>query len=239
MNPKSYIRSLAPVYAIVLLSFILISAVGSKTVTVMGESELSDLRRCVIIDAGHGGEDGGAVAGNGVYESAINLEIALKLQDLMHLLGIKTKMIRSTDVSVYTQGSTIAARKVSDLKERVRIVNSAANCLLISIHQNHYSESKYSGAQFFYAKTEGSKALATQLQAALISSVNPGSKRQCKGADSVYLMQHIECTGVLVECGFLSNPTESEKLQSGDYQKKLSCVLASVCCRYLASADCT
>ena len=239
MKTMTFIRALAPVYAVVLLTLTLFAALGSKAVTVMGENAAADTRRCVIIDAGHGGEDGGAVADNGVYESKINLNIALKLQDLLHLLGIKTKMIRTTDISVYTKGNTIAARKASDLVERARIVNETANGLLISIHQNHFSESKYSGAQVFYAKTEGSKELATQVQTTLVNSLNPGSKRQCKAADGIYLMQHIANTGILVECGFLSNPIESANLQNDIYQQKICCVLASVCSRYINNTDFT
>lgn len=233
MKRAAFLGKLWPVYAVVLVGAVLLAMAGSKAVTVMG-GDMADSRRCIIIDAGHGGEDGGASAHNGVYESNINLQIALKLQDLLHLLGIKTKMIRSEDISIYTEGSTIAAKKVSDLKERVRIVNSTENAMLISIHQNHYAESKYSGAQVFYADTDGSKALAKQLQGALVATVNPGSNRQCKRAEGIYLMQRVQCTAVLVECGFLSNPAESAELQTDDYQRKLCGVIASVCSQYLA-----
>lgn len=232
MKVAVFFRTIWPVYMVVLICTLLLAVVGNRAVTTIS-SQPVDLRRCVIIDAGHGGEDGGAVADNGTYESNINLQIALKLRDLFHLLGIKTKMVRTENVSIYTEGSTIAAKKVSDLKERVRLVNSTENALLISIHQNHYSESQYSGAQVFYTNTNGSKTLASQLQSALVSTVNPGSKRQCKRADGVYLMQHIQCVGVLVECGFLSNSAESAKLQTDDYQRKLCCVMASVCSKYI------
>jgi len=189
----------------------------------------------VIIDAGHGGVDGGSTSCTGVLESAINLEIALKLEDLLHLLGIDTLMIRTTDCSVYTKGETIAAKKVSDLKERARIVNGTENAVLISIHQNHFSDSRYYGAQVFYAPTAGSSILAKQLQSALITTLNPGSNRQSKKADGVYLMQQITRPGVLIECGFLSNHQEEAKLRDTAYQQKLCCVIAGTVSTYLYS----
>lgn len=222
-----------PVYALVFSLFLLGSIFGSRTVTVLSENAPLENRRCIVIDPGHGGEDGGAVSITGANESAINLEISLRLQDLFHLLGYDTKMIRTTDRSIYTQGNTIASKKASDLKERVRIINATENALLLSIHQNHFSESKYSGAQVFYAQTQGSKDLAEQLQAALVQTVNPGSGRSCKQSTGVYLMEHISCPGILVECGFLSNPEEEAKLRTSEYQKKLCCVIAASVSQFL------
>lgn len=222
-----------PVYALVFSLFLLGSIFGSRTVTVLSENAPLENRRCIVIDPGHGGEDGGAVSITGANESAINLEISLRLQDLFHLLGYDTKMIRTTDRSIYTQGNTIASKKASDLKERVRIINATENALLLSIHQNHFSESKYSGAQVFYAQTQNSKDLAEQLQAALVQTVNPGSSRSCKQSTGVYLMEHISCPGILVECGFLSNPEEEAKLRTSEYQKKLCCVIAASVSQFL------
>ena len=208
---------------------------GSRTVTVIAESMPIAREHCIIIDAGHGGVDGGATSCTGKLESAFNLEIALRLDDLFHLLGYETRMIRTTDVSVYTKGDTIAQKKISDLKERVRIVNETENALLISIHQNNFSDGKYSGAQIFYAGTEGSEALAKQLQSTFVTTLNPGSNRQCKKSEGVYLMEHIDCTGILVECGFLSNAEEEAKLRSPEYQKKVCCVIAATVSGFLSN----
>lgn len=229
---KKHIGSMVPIYALVLLSFLMSGLLGNQIVTVISENAPIINRRCFIIDAGHGGVDGGAVSCTGVYESQINLQIALKLNDLMRLLGMETKMIRSTDISVYTHGETIAAKKSSDLKERVRIVNETENATLLSIHQNHYSDSYYSGAQIFYPQTEGSEALAKKLQANFIRSLNPGSNRQAKKVEGLYLMKHIKTPGVLIECGFLSNYDEEAKLRNGEYQNHICCVIASVCSVY-------
>ena len=227
--------SFVPAYMVVLAVFMALGIWGSKAVTVISASAPVSNRKTVIIDAGHGGVDGGATSCSGVLESQINLEIALKLNDLMHLLGIDTHMIRTTDCSVYTEGETIAQKKVSDLKERVRITNSIEGGLLVSIHQNYFSDVKYSGAQVFYAPTDGSKDLANNLQKLFVQTINIGSHRSVKKADSVYLMQHIQCPGILVECGFLSNSNEEYLLRDYSYQNKLCCVMASAISNYLFS----
>ena len=220
-------------YILVFCGIILVGFLGSKAVTAFGEGLPLENRHCFIIDAGHGGIDGGAVSCSGAYESHINLEIALRLNDLMHLLGYDTKMIRTTDISIHTYGDSIAGKKASDLKERVRIVNETTNGILLSVHQNHYSDSYYHGAQIFYPKTDGSKELAIAMQSAFVNTLNPGSNRQSKPVHGLYLMRNIKKTGVLIECGFLSNYDEEAKLRAGEYQKKICCVIASACSEYL------
>lgn len=228
-------KSWISVYCLIAAAFLLIVQWGSRSVTVIAENSPIDREHCIIIDPGHGGVDGGATSCSGQLESTYNLEISLRLNDLLHLLGLDTKMIRTTDVSVYTKGESIAQKKVSDLKERVRIVNETENGLLLSIHQNNFSDSRYSGAQVFYAATEGSEELAQQMQAAFVSTLNPGSKRKSKKCDGVYLMEHINRTGILIECGFLSNVQEEANLRAGEYQRKLCCVIASTVSQYLSN----
>ncbi len=222
---RKYVSTFWPLYWIAAVIVVTVSLTASRAVTVLAENSPISREIVFIIDAGHGGEDGGATSCTGVLESQINLEIALRLNDLMHLLGLDTVMIRTTDISVYTQGSTIAAKKVSDLKQRVRIVNETENAFLISIHQNIFSDSRYYGAQVFY--NSQSREVAEQLQTSLVSALNPGSRRKSKSASGVYLMQNIHRPGLLVECGFLSNPEEEALLRAGEYQKKLCCVIAA------------
>ena len=208
---------------------------GNQTVTVMSEriAEAEDIR--IVIDPGHGGVDGGATSCTGKLESSYNLEIALRLHDLLRLMGYDTCLIRTEDVSVYTKGETIAQKKISDLKERVRIANEKEKTLLISIHQNFYPDSRYSGAQVFYPETNGSKELAESLQREFVRTMNPGSRRQAKKSRDVYLLEHIRCPGILVECGFLSNPEEAELLTTKDYQQKVCCVIATAVGSYLSN----
>lgn len=221
---------------VLLLTGVLAAAIwGSREVMAWAENQPVGQGTCIVIDAGHGGEDGGASSPGGRLESTYNLEISLRLNDLFHLLGYDTRMIRTTDTAVYTRGETIAQKKVSDLKERVRIVNETENALLLSIHQNNFPDRRYSGAQVFYAGTDGSEYLAKLLQEKLVTTLNPGSNRKAKKCGGVYLMAHIDCTGVLIECGFLSNAREESMLRSGDYQKKLCCVIATVAGQYLSN----
>lgn len=208
---------------------------GSMAVTVISE-ELPFVRKhCIVIDPGHGGEDGGATSCTGRMESEYNLAISKKLNDLLYLLGYQTRMTRTSDVSIYTTGDTIARKKISDLKERVRIVNETPGAVFISIHQNQFSDSRYSGAQVFYAKTDGSKELGQKLQSELVTALNPGSNRKSKPISGVYLMENIQCTGVLIECGFLSNPREEAKLRNAEYQKKLCCVIGATLSQQLSN----
>lgn len=225
----------APFYLLVVIVFLGIAHFGSETVTTIYQQRAVEREHRIVIDAGHGGIDGGATSCTGVLESHINLEIALRLEDLFHLLGYDTVMIRRTDESIYTQGSTIAAQKVSDLKERVRIANETPGAVLISIHQNTYSDSRYSGAQVFYADEDDSKKMAQLLQQNLVSVLNPGSTRKSKTAKGVYLMEHITCPGVLIECGFVTNPEEEALLRNAEYQKKLCGVITATLSSCLAA----
>lgn len=204
--------------------------------TVLSETRPIYRSICFIIDAGHGGVDGGATSCTGVLESEINLQIANRLNDLLHLLGYETKMIRTKDMSIYTEGETIAQKKISDLKERVRVCNETDGAFLLSIHQNIFPDEKYSGAQVFYPDQPFSKEFGKLLQGEIVRLLNTGSSRQAKQAKGIYLMEHISCPGVLIECGFLSNIAEESKLRSPEYQKKLCCVITSVAARF--ALDC-
>ena len=233
MQPR--FREFIPMYIFVFSIAILLAIQTDRTITVMSQQQPT--RTVIILDAGHGGEDGGAISCSGVEEAQINLQITLRLDDLLHLLGYETKMLRSNQNDLHTEGTTISQRKNSDLRKRTELINETANAVLVSIHQNQFSDNRYHGAQVFWANTEGSQRLAEDLQRAFISTLNPGSKRAAKQAKGIYIMEHIQCTGILVECGFLSNPTEEAKLRSNEYQKKLVCVIASSICRNLYSQN--
>lgn len=233
---RNYITTL-PLLLVVMTAVFLIALAGNRVYTVFSENQPIKNRTVVIIDAGHGGVDGGATSRSGVLESQINLEISLRLNDLMHLLGVKTKMIRTTDCSIYTQGNTIAAKKVSDLKERVRIVNEMQNAYLISIHQNYFPDEECEGAQIFYNSLNDSKVLAQHMQQQLIDTLNPGSKRSAQSARGIYLMENVNCSAILIECGFLSNPKEDVQLCNAVYQKNLCCVIATTFSNHLIAFE--
>lgn len=231
MNRNNWVAFL-PMYLLVVIAFIGLAKGGSEAVTVIYNQQPLQRQRTFVIDAGHGGIDGGATSCTGVLESMLNLQIALRLEDMMHLLGMNTVMIRRTDTSVYTQGTTIAAQKVSDLKERVRIINDTPNAILVSIHQNTFSDSRYDGAQVFYAPDDNSRGLAEVMQNSLIQTLNPDSKRAPKNSKGIYLMQNISRRGILIECGFLSNPEEEAKLRNDTYQISLCGVIAATLSAY-------
>lgn len=236
MRERRKVESTVLFYIMVVSLFLFGTFLGNKTVETIAEMVPMERLHRIVIDPGHGGEDGGAISCTGKNESNFNLQIALRMNDLLHLLGYDTVMIRTTDSSVYTTGQTISQKKVSDLKQRVRIVDRTPSALLLSIHQNTFPEGQYSGAQVFYAKTDGSEELAKLLQDSLVSALNPGSNRKAKQGSGIYLLDKINAPGVLVECGFLSNHQEEAKLQTPEYQKKLCCVISTGLARFLASS---
>lgn len=200
---------------------------GKMAMDVFRKNAVDFRQHTVVIDPGHGGEDGGASTLDGKKESAYNLEIAVRLNDVMQLLGYRTQMIRCEDTAVYTKGETLAQKKADDLKQRVLIANQSENNVLVSIHQNHFSQPQYRGAQVFYAKNEQSQFLAQALQQSLVTALNPENNRKCKAGEGIYLLEKCKVCGVLVECGFLSNQAEASLLKKPDYQKKLACVIGS------------
>ena len=214
---------------------LLATVLGSRCVSVMAQQKPPERKHCIIIDPGHGGEDGGAVSVSGLPESGYNLDISFRLRDLLHLLGYETKMIRQQDISVYTEGKSLAQKKMSDLKTRVRMVEETEGAVLLSIHQNHFPDPALQGAQVFYGAAEDSETLARQIQSHLASSVNPGNRRQIRKSSGVYLMEHITCPGVLIECGFLSSPQEEARLRDPQYQKQLSAAIAVAVSKFLSN----
>jgi len=193
----------------------------------------------LIIDAGHGGEDGGAVSVSGREESEINLAIALKLDALFGFAGVPTVMLRTEDVSLHTPDSnTLRQKKVSDLHNRVSAINQVPNGLLISIHQNTYPSSSLHGAQVFYSDEESSLSIAQIAQENLRLLCDPDNTRKAaRIPNSVYLMNNITCPGILVECGFLSNPKEDILLQTEGYQIKLTLALVKTYFDWLTISD--
>lgn len=183
----------------------------------------------LILDAGHGGEDGGAVSPSGTVESTINLAIVLRLDQLLGLYGIAPILIRNSDISVYDPGcETLRQKKVSDLHNRVSLIESTAHAAVISIHQNIFSNTAYHGTQVFFRDDPKSKELAALTQQSLKDGIDPKNNRtSSKIADTVYLMNQINCPAILIECGFLSNPAEEKKLQDNGYQTQIALCVAS------------
>ncbi|MBO6266924.1 MAG: N-acetylmuramoyl-L-alanine amidase [Synergistaceae bacterium] len=191
---------------------------------------LSPENRVYVLDAGHGGEDGGAVSRDGAKESDINLAIVRDLDALLGFLGYDTLLTRTDDRAIYSEGAeTLRQKKSSDLKNRVELVNRTEGSILVSIHQNSFpTASSVRGAQAFHGVDDQGTALARSIQSALNKSVNLGNEKHEKKIDpSIYLMKRVERPAVLVECGFLSNAAESQKLGEPSYQRMLAVAIAA------------
>lgn len=187
--------------------------------------DMQNLQPVIIIDAGHGGEDGGAVSQSGMLEKDVNLEISLKLKDLLIQGGFSVKSTRDTDISVCDSDiSTVHGRKVSDLKNRLTMFNENKNNIVISIHQNKFTESKYSGTQIFYSgNNEKSSELAENIKTTVVSLLQPENTRECKKADkNIYLLDNCNVPSIIVECGFLSNQNEAALLAQDNYRRQIA-----------------
>ncbi len=180
----------------------------------------------LILDPGHGGADGGAVSVTNTPESRINLDIALRARELASFFGVDTVMTReSEDIAYPDSAGTIRAKKVWDTKGRTELVNSVDNAFLISIHQNKFTSAKPSGSQVFYAPTEKSREAADIFQSKLLA-LAPGNRQNATQIpDSVYIMNHVDCPAVLIECGFISNIVEAKKLEDPEYQTALAATI--------------
>ena len=181
--------------------------------------------RTLVIDAGHGGIDGGAISDDGTKESDINLAIALRLDSIVRFCGQKTVMTRLDD-SLKTDMISYSEHK--DLESRAAMINNTANAVLISIHQNDYPTAQPKGAQVLYSSHEGSERLGKLLQANLILQLDPENRRvACPAPKDLYLTANANCPAVLVECGFMSNNFEVLKLKDPKYQTELAALIAA------------
>lgn len=186
----------------------------------------------VVIDSGHGGNDPGKITPDGIFEKDINLAIALKLKTYLEASDVHVIMTRTTDSGLYD--SDASNKKAQDMKKRIEIMESGNADLVISLHQNSYSDSAIHGAQvFYYATSSASKSLAETLQEILIRDLDPSNHRQAKANDSYYLLKKTSLPAVIVECGFLSNPEEAARLKSDSYQDQIAWVLHLGILQYL------
>ena len=188
-------------------------------------------RSTLVLDAGHGGIDGGAISDSGLKESDINLQIALKTEALVRFLGIDTVMTRETDND---NSDNKAYSEHDNLVQRAKLANSTENAVLISIHQNKFPSAVVSGAEVMYSDNDDSKALGLITQDNLVTLLDSSNRRVARPAPKELLLtSSVECPTILVECGFMSNPQEVQKLASNDYQLKLAAILAGSYIQFL------
>ena len=191
-------------------------------------------RAVIVIDPGHGGEDGGAVGSDGLRESSINLAVSLRMDSLIGFFGWPCVLTRDQEDVEYPQEAvTVKMRKQADLKRRVQLVNSIPNAILISIHQNKYPDAAPTGAQVLYRDDAESIRFEAYVRKWLIAALGEDSVRaSAPVSDSIYMMRKVGCPAVLVECGFLSNPDELRLLRSEAYQTRLALCMACACAEY-------
>lgn len=217
------------------ITFFLIICIISSVIIVdkgiLTASANLEFSKTVILDAGHGGFDGGAVASDGTVEKDINLNITLMVAKFLKQNGFTVIMTRENDVSTDdVETDKIATRKKSDLKNRLNLMNDYKDAVFVSVHLNKFTTSAASGSQVFYSKSEKSKLLGECIQKSIVSHIQPENTRVNKQAtSSTYLLYNATIPTVLVECGFLSNKVELEKLKTKDYQNKMAfCIYCGI-----------
>ena len=216
------------ILAVILITFCVVMYSAFSNIAVHTSSDESSYTKpYIIIDAGHGGEDGGAEV-DGILEKDINLNISNKLADLLRLCGYYVTEIRDSDISVYDEDSdTLRDKKVSDLKNRVERFNSDSDNIVISIHQNKFDNSAYSGAQIFYSvNNENSVILAEAVRNSIVQLIQNDNTRELKKGSDIYILDNAEVPAIIVECGFLSNPDERSKLLDENYQSEMAYSIA-------------
>lgn len=189
-------------------------------------------KRCVVIDAGHGGDDPGKVGINGANEKDVNLRIAELVKGFLKANDIEVVMTRESDEGLYDSGAS--NKKVQDMKKRIEMIDEAAPLLTVSIHQNSYPEEYVHGAQvFYYTGSVQGQQLAEYIQDQLVERADPENKRRIKANDSYYLLKKTDVPIVIVECGFLSNSAEAEKLCTPEYQERVAWAIHMGIMQYL------
>ena len=215
------------------LIFICYCSVGSRLTDKFPSSKTASAdveeRKIVVIDPGHGGEDGGAVGINGILEKDVNLIISNELCELFRFAGYAVIPTRTEDVMLCDRNADYKGRKkILDLAARLKIGESAMPDLFVGIHMNSFPQEKYSGLTVYYSdNTETSHFAAEALRQSVVTLLQPENHRELKTGDSIYLLDRASYPAILIECGFLSNPEECELLSTDGYRQKLSFVIFS------------
>ena len=233
VKPTKILALILALVSVIWLGIDLIGKTSADTETSVNEE------RVIIIDAGHGGEDSGAVGVDGSYEKDLNLQIATVLGEELKNRGYTVVYTRTEDKMLYLPEENIKGmRKISDLKNRCKVTEQYDDCILVSIHMNSFGASKYSGLQVYYKDdSDDSRALAGKIQNAVREELQHENKRQTKSGSSLYLLENASCTAVLIECGFLTNESECEKLSQKEYQKQLSFSIICGIIEYIKEKD--
>lgn len=233
-KPEEYERLIRTILLALMLVSVYFIVRGGAKFTSSQQIEAGTASHCVVIDAGHGGTDPGKVGVDGSLEKDINLQIAKKLQTFLIMEDVDVILTRESDAGLYDENAS--NKKVQDMKNRVGIIEEKQPALTVSIHQNSYHEEYVHGAQtFYYAGSAKSKELAERIQQVMTLELDKDNTRQAKANDSYYLLKKTSSPIVIVECGFLSNNEEAQKLSSDIYQEKVAWAIHLAILQYLNS----
>ncbi|MCH5325322.1 MAG: N-acetylmuramoyl-L-alanine amidase [Eubacterium sp.] len=229
-------KSRIPAVLVLLGCFVIIAAnsdFSRLAVPVAGGSVTE--RPTIVLDAGHGGEDGGCVGIGGEIEKDINLAIVLDLRDMLTLGGFNVVLTRDADRAIYDPGTeTLREKKVSDMENRLKIITAQKDCVFLSVHQNQFTQPEYFGAQVFYNENNPDNRLLAQIMQENFQALQPENDRTTKVMDTeLYLFKDTETPSVLIECGFLSNPDDAAKLSDPEYQRKVAFMIYNGVIRYM------
>lgn len=214
---------------ITLMIICIIAALGYVKKGILQTSTNISVQKTIILDAGHGGFDGGAAAADGTIEKDINLKISQSLCEILRFNGYNVIMTRTEDIGTEDdQSEAIAKRKKSDLSNRLQLMKDNPDAIFVSVHLNKFTTSAANGAQVFYTKNyDEAYKLALSVQSTIKNLIQPENPRVVKqGTSSTYLLKNATVPAVIVECGFLSNPAELEKLKNEDYQSQMAFAIA-------------
>ncbi len=225
MFKRNYLTEI--LFQILLCLFIIGISVNTINPDIIQNDEIlsevgANVNKTVVIDAGHGGEDVGAIGVNNLYEKDLNMQIAIKLGEYLSAAGYNVIYTRTADRLLYTEEQNIKGmRKIYDLKNRVEISNSYADAIFISIHMNSFGQQNCSGLQIYHSDNTESKILAQTVQDSVKNLLQPNNRRSVKAGNDIYVLKNSDNVAILVECGFISNPEECQKLSEKEYQKEL------------------
>lgn len=178
----------------------------------------------IVLDAGHGGLDSGAVGATGVLEKDVNLSIVLALRDMFEMSGFEVVLTRDEDISIYDPGvEGIRNQKLNDMDNRLEIIQKYPDSIFLCIHQNNFTDPKYFGGQMFYNNNNPQNRTLAQIMQNKFAQLQPGNGREIKlTGEELFLLKSNKNPSLMIECGFLSNPEEEQKLSTWEYQQKVA-----------------
>ncbi len=215
--------------------FVLLAVCARITERALPVSVPAAEKPVVVLDAGHGGLDSGAVGTNGTLEKDVNLSIVKALRDMLEMSGFQVVLTRDEDISIYDAGvEGIRNQKLSDMDNRLEIIQSYPDSIFLCVHQNKYTDPKYFGGQMFYNNNNPNNRTLAQIMQNRFVILQPGNDREIKlSGNELFLLKSNPNPSLMIECGFLSNPDEEAKLATWEYQQKVAFTIYSGLMEYI------